>query len=251
MFRAEIGSDHAAQRDVPSVSAARVFSVDQLEFSLVRWQWPFSEQRRDEITAYFKALRTGKPALWNGRVLLVNKFSVIGRTLHGSFFETGFADLVAWRDWGYPDHDVINGFAMGAIRSADGAYILGVMGEATANAGHIYFPSGTPDFSDVAGDTVDLAGSVVREVAEETGLGPEDFATPTAWTAVHTGQSLALMRHLQARDSADALRARIIGNLSRQKNPELTDIRIVRTRADYDPQMPPFMIAFLDRALAG
>src|SRR6478609_4683466 len=129
MFWAEIGSDHAAQRDVPSVSVAQVFPIDQLEFSLVRWEWPFSEQRRDEITTHFAALRTAKPTLWNGRVLLINKFSVMGKTLCGSFFETGFADLVAWRDWGYPDHDVINGFAMGAIRSVDGAYILGVMGE--------------------------------------------------------------------------------------------------------------------------
>jgi 8-oxo-dGTP pyrophosphatase MutT (NUDIX family) len=230
----------------------RVFDVDRLEFSLGQWRWPFAEQRRDEIAAHFAILRSKKPDLWNGRVLMIDKssFDAAAGTLRGNFFETGFADLVAWRDWGYPDHDAINGFAMGAIRSADGAYLLGVMGEATANAGHIYFPSGTPDPSDIVGDKVDLAGSVAREVEEETGLRLDDFEPQVGWTAVETGPSLALMRHLQARENAETLRARIVANLARQENPELSDIRIVRTRADFHPDMPGFMTAFLDRALA-
>ena len=84
------------------------------------------------------------------------------------------ASFIAWRDWGFPDRAVRNCFAAGAIRASDGAFVLGVMGPQTANAGKIYFPAGTPDPGDVVGQEVDLAGSVRREIAEETGLGPGD-----------------------------------------------------------------------------
>ena len=56
---------------------------------------------------------------------------------------------IAWRDWGFPDRAVRNCFSAGAIRASDGAFVLGVMGAQTANAGKIYFPAGTPDPSDV------------------------------------------------------------------------------------------------------
>ena len=92
-----------------------------------------------------------------------------------SYFETDFASFLAWRDWGFPDSDVFNGFGMGALRCADGAFVMGEMGHHTANAGRIYFPSGTPDLDDLSGDTVDIAGSVAREVEEETGLTPADY----------------------------------------------------------------------------
>ena len=72
---------------------------------------------------------------------------------------------------------------MGAVRASDGAFLLGVMDAHTANAGKIYFPAGIADRSDVVGETVDLAGNVMREVAEETGLTADDLRPRTAGTA--------------------------------------------------------------------
>ena len=54
---------------------------------------------------------------------------------------------LAWRDFGFPDANIANGFSMAALLSADGAFDLGEMAPHTANAGAIYFPSGTPDAS--------------------------------------------------------------------------------------------------------
>jgi 8-oxo-dGTP pyrophosphatase MutT (NUDIX family) len=100
------------------------------------------------------------------------------------------------------------------------------------------------------GQTVDLTNSVMREVEEETGLAGRDFEAATDWTAVRTGPSLALMRTLRSRNSAETLRAKIMDNLAHQTHPEFSDIRIVRTHADFDPNMPQFMTAFFDHVLA-
>ena len=118
--------------------------------------------------------------LWNGRVLLGRNPVFAGERFSADYFETDFASFLAWRDWGFPDSDVFNGFGMGALRGSDGAFVLGEMGEHTANAGRIYFPSGTPDLDDVSGDVLDIAGSVAREVEEETGLTPADYRAEAA-----------------------------------------------------------------------
>ncbi len=134
------------------------------------------DQRRDEIDAYFAELRRGKPALWNGQVLLLHEHALTGDVLRGSFLATDYASFLAWRDWDFPDPAMRNCFAMAALRAADGAFLLGVMGSHTANAGRVYFPGGTPDLDDVVEGRVDLDGSVRRELAEETGLDVAEFA---------------------------------------------------------------------------
>jgi hypothetical protein len=227
------------------VSEISILTLDRVAFSVAPHAWPFARARSAEITAYFAARRVQTPALWNGRVLLLHEWSVTAGGMRGTFFETDFANYMAWRDWGFPDATVTNCFAMGVIRSADGAYLLGVMGAHTANAGKIYFPAGLPDPSDVAGGTVDLAANIGREVAEETGLTATDFSAQPGWCAVIAGQRIALMQLLQARATAADLRARVRGHIAREAKPELADVRFVRGRADLDPMMPPFITAYL------
>jgi 8-oxo-dGTP pyrophosphatase MutT (NUDIX family) len=119
------------------------------------------------------------------------------------------------------------------------------MGPHTAQAGKIYFPSGTPDLSDLKGETVDLAASVWREVEEETGLTAADLAAEPGWHTVFAGAQIAHLKIMQARQDAVALRERIVGFLGRQDQPELADIRIVRSLDDLEPAMLPFVGAFL------
>ena len=56
---------------------------------------------------------------------------------------------------------------------------------------------------------------------------------------------LAQFKHLKAREAADELRARILNVLSQQRQPELSDIRLVRSPADIDPMMGDYVKAFL------
>jgi 8-oxo-dGTP pyrophosphatase MutT (NUDIX family) len=227
----------------------QVVPIDHLAFAFEPWRWPFADQRRAEIDAYFAQLCAGSPHVWNGRIVLATGCRVAGRSLTGSCFETDFASFLAWRDWGFPDAVAVNLFAMGALRSSDGAFLLGVMGAHTANAGRIYFPAGTPEPSDVAEGQLDLAGNVVREVAEETGLGAEDYTATPGWHAVAAGPRLALMKVLAADVPALELQRRMRDFIAREERPELADVRIVRGPDDFDPMMPPFVTAFLQHIL--
>ena len=221
--------------------------VTALDLKVQPWSWPFADARREEIAAHFAVKQREKPQIWNGRVLL-GREPVFNRSgFSASYFETDFASFLAWRDWGFPDRDVFNGFGMGALRSNDGAFVLGEMGRHTANGGRIYFPSGTPDLDDIAGDTVDISGSVVREVAEETGLAAADYRADPNWDCVVSGAAIAMIRLLHVDASGEALRARIEANLALQSEPELSAIHLVRAASDLTSAMPRFVTAFIER----
>jgi 8-oxo-dGTP pyrophosphatase MutT (NUDIX family) len=222
-----------------------VIPVDRLEVGFAPFRWRFAELRRDDIAAHFDACRQVTPQLWNGRVLLMRDFAIRAGVLRGTYFEANFAEFLAWRDWDFPDSAVVNCFAMGALRAIDGAYLLGVMSDYTVNAGRIYFPAGTPDPDDVRGETVDLFGNVMRELAEETGLTAHDVSVAPGWRAVVDSSRIALMKRVDVACPAAQVRARILGHLARDMQPELCDIRIVRSVADLDHKMPGFVSAYL------
>lgn len=222
-----------------------IIPVEKLALRFDRELWRFATERRAEIDAHFAELQCTKPQVWNGRVLLLRSGEIADGVLTGTYFETNFASFIAWRDWGFPDKSIRNCFPMAALRAADGAFLLGVMATHTASAGQIYFPAGTPDPNDIVGETVDLEGGVMRELTEETGLGPGDVTVESSWTATPLGPRIALMKVMQSPEKAEPLRARIMAFLATQPQPELSDIRIARSVADLDPMMPPYVAAFL------
>ena len=227
-----------------------IIPLKRLDLRYEPGAWPFAVARRAEIDAHFVKLRADKPQMWNGRVLMMRRGHIADGVLSGAYLETDFASFIAWRDWGFPDTTMCNCFAMAALRAADGAFLLGQMGPHTATAGQIYFAAGTPDPADIVGDAVDLERGVIRELTEETGLTLADVTPRPGWTATPLGQRIALMKIVEAREDAGALRERIRGFLARQQTPELSDMYIVRAAADLDPRMPPYVRAYLSAVLA-
>src|SRR2546423_4943996 len=186
-----------------------IIALSRLDLRFEPAPWPFAIERRAEINAHFARLRAEKPQMWNGHVLLLRRGEIADGVLSGAYLKTDFASFISWRDWDFPDKSVRNCFPMAALRSSDGAFLLGVMGHHTATAGQIYFPAGTPDPNDIDGDRVDLERGVIRELIEETGLSAVDFAAEPGWFATPLGQRLALMKIVQAGESAATLRDRI------------------------------------------
>jgi hypothetical protein len=224
-----------------------IATIDRAEIAVEPWSWEFALARREEIDGNFARRQRERPALWNGRVLLAHRYAIGNGVLRGACFETDYASFLAWRDWDFPDAGVFNVFASAALRSADGAYLVGEMAQSTASAGAVYFPCGTPDLEDIGADgALDLDGSAGRELLEETGLDIGTLDAEPGWTVVHDRGFLAFMKQLTAQQNAQDLRAEIIRNLASEEQPEFSDIHIVRGRADLDPRMPGFIIAFLE-----
>jgi 8-oxo-dGTP pyrophosphatase MutT (NUDIX family) len=223
-----------------------IHRVTTLDLKVEPWDWPFARERREEIAAHFAERQREKPGLWNGRVLLGRNPRFSDAQFEASYFETDFASLLAWRDWGFPDRTAFNGFGMGALRTTDGAFVLGEMGAHTANAGRLYFPAGTPDLADVDQGALDLAANVAREIEEETGLVPSDYHASAYWDCVVTGATIAMMRVLDTPETGERLQRRIEANLAGQDEPELSSIRLVRRRAELTAAMPRFVTAFLE-----
>jgi 8-oxo-dGTP pyrophosphatase MutT (NUDIX family) len=227
-----------------------IVAVDRLDLCFKPMSWAFATERRAEIDAWFAEQRGENPALWNGRVLLLHDYVLADGVFRGRYLETDFASFAAWRRWGRPPAAIHDCFGAAAVVAADGAFLLGVMGPHTANAGRIYFPCGTPDPDDIVGGNVDLDFSVRRELLEETGLDLAEFAAEPGWTTVFDNSLIAHIKVVRSRESADALRARALDYLVRERQPELADIRIVRSPADFGPAMPRFVTAFLAQRFA-
>lgn len=231
-----------------AAAGERVERVEGVDIRFERRRWAAAEPRRAAIAAHFRDFTATHPGVWNGRILLSREHAIAGGVLTGTCFESDYASYLAWRDGVFSDDAVKNCFGMGIIQASDGAYILGVMGRHTANAGMAYFPAGTLEPDDLVDGAVDYAGSIRREVEEETGLTPEDYVAAPGWHVVFAGFRVAMGKVLRARARGDALRARILDHLAGEAEPELSDILVVRGPADLTVPMPPHMPVFLHYA---
>ena len=229
-----------------------VHDIDIVRARIEPYTWDFAQERRADINAFWQNLVAGKPKMFNGRVLLQHRGVIRDGVFDAGYFETGYAAFLAWQRFGCPAPAMRNGFAMAALRANDGAFLLGEMGAHTANAGKIYFAAGTPDLNDVRPDgTVDLAGSVVRELQEETGLTADEYQAGTNWTVVLSAVRAAFMRPVGIDLPAEAARDLIRARLARQSDPELADIVIIRSAAECTQErMPSFMRTYLRHAFA-
>lgn len=225
---------------------SRVVSVERLDFRFEPRRWDYADAHRAAMDTHFTTRQRANPALWNGRVLVAHRHEVVDGVCRGAFLETDFASFMAWRDWGWPEAATLDCFGSAALQASDGAYLLGVMGPHTANAGRIYFPCGTPDLDDVVDDRVDLERSALRELHEETGLAVEDMRAEPGCLVVFWRSLVMHAKLLRADEPAEALRVRILRHLATQRQPELSDIRIVRRPDDLDANMPPFIRVFFD-----
>ena len=218
---------------------ARLLEVAELDLAFESSPWEFAERQAAAIATHWARLTKAKPSLFNGRVLLLGKRLIQTRPdgtlrLRGVYFETDYADFLAWSEFGHPGGSVDNCFAMAALRSDDGAFLLGEMAHHTYSAGQIYFPAGTPDPDDVFDDRVDLEASARRELFEETGLIADETDIAPGWTLAVTPQRIACMKLITLPVPAVRLKARVEAYLARDALAEFSRMHIVRSPEDIE-----------------
>ena len=218
--------------------------------------WDFAADRAAEIAAHWAAALRDKPRMFAGRVLLMHRGAVERdpdgtRVFRGAYLETSFSAFLFWRDAGFPPAGVRNGFGMACLSCADGAFVLGEMGAHTANAGRIYFASGTPDPSDIRAGRVAIEGSVRRELAEETGLDADTLSFDRGMTLAMDASRVGFMKRVRSPEAADALVARIDAFLARDPEPELSRMHVIRATAEIGPAVQVSAAAYLRAKLDG
>lgn len=230
--------------------ASTIIAVSDVVARIEPFDWPFARDRRPEIDAAWAARIAVQPRLFNGTVLIQHHWEQRGEVYHAAYAPVDYASFIAWRDFGWPGRPVRNGFAMAGLRAADGAFLLGRMGPHTVNAGKIYFPAGTPDLSDVLADgTVDLAGSLRRELLEETGLSADEIRIESGWTLVLEPFRTAFMRETRLPWPVEEALAIMNARLATLNDDELSEIVAVRGPQDIDERMmPDFAVDYMRRA---
>lgn len=231
-----------------------IVEVDRVDCRLVAHRWLYAEEAAGRMNAHWAQRKAGNPAMYDGPVLLACRAALTrdadgARVLELDAFQTRFSRFLAWREFGSPDKSVFNCFAMPAVRAADGAWLLGEMGPDHSAAGQRYFPAGTPDPSDVtAAGTVDLVGSLRRELHEEAGLLSSEGTEAADWTVIFDNQRVACIKRIDWPEPARRLEARVRAFLAAEAAPELSDVHMLAPGDHADPRLPGFMTAFLARA---
>lgn len=233
-----------------SSNAERVVHVDRLELTFEPQPWLFADANRRDIDVLFAEMQKKKPALFNGRVLLMHRCEIGGGVFSGGFMEADYASFTFWIASGRPEAGIYDCFGAAAVMSSDGAFLLGEMAAHTFNAGQVYFPCGTPDLSDLVGRRVDFDLSVRRELQEETGLDASELTDEPGWTLAIDGGLVCAIKTMRSPLPAEVLRARMLKYLARERQPELADIRIIRGPKDFSPTMRSFARIYLSHRFA-
>lgn len=237
-----------------------IVTLADIEIRLGSAPWPEMDGGRAAVDAHWARATADNPKLWNGRVLGTVApgwpggiaVDEAGR-LTGTAIETDFAAFLAWRDFGYPEIGLRNLFGSALVLGGDGALVYGVMGSTTANAGRIYPPGGSLEPDDARADgLVDVRRSIRRELAEETGLDAGD-ARPGPLLASFDGTRVSIGEVFRFDASADEIAGRIRAFIAAEADPELDDVRVIRSLADLpaDGRCPVYAAQHARRLIGG
>ena len=215
--------------DLPRETVVR---VDDCRLRVVAGRWAYADENAAAIDAHWCRRHREQPAMFNGRIFLLSHAALADGVLAASFLASDFKSYLYWREQGHPEAGVRDGFGSALIRAGDGAVLLGRQRSGNVNGGLLYPPGGFIDSRDVGADGgIDIAGSIAREVTEETGGPAGHFLQTPGYWVTFCGPHVSMAREFRSPLAAGALQAEIAARLASDPNSELTELVAVR-RAD-------------------
>lgn len=230
---------------------AAVTPLVSIDVRLTDRSWGFAAAHATDIDAHWAMRAERQPSLFNGDILMLNRWSLQGGHFTGTCIKTDYKSFLYWRDHGGPDREVADFFCAGGLHTQEGWLILGRAGPDMSNAGLIYPPCGSLEPDDRLEGRIDLEQSVIREIHEETGIavGKSQLGPPLL---IEAWPQIVIMRPIRLNRSADELVAQIGRYLSDRQVRELSEIVVVRGTDDIRPGlMPPFTAKYIRAAFAG
>lgn len=232
--------------DELTAAAGKAIRIARCRLTVGEERWAFAERHAGSIADHWSRVLAERPRLFDGKVFLLRELQLRGGVLEGAFLPADFKSFVYWRAQGYPDDSVRDGFGSSLIRSAEGHVLLGRQGAGYLNAGLAYPPGGMIDVRDTDAGIIDIDASIVRELAEETGLDSESLVRAPGYILTQSGPLVSIAIEWRSALAAEALRESILAHTRAQATPELADVLIVRSAAEIDdPTVPAYAKAML------
>lgn len=215
--------------------------------------WAFAESQAGAIAAHWAQRLAQNPAFFNGAIHLLHDYSLEGGVFHGRLLRTDFKSYLYWRETGYPGHGLHDAFGSALLRSREGKILLGRQAPGNINAGLTYLPGGFIDRRDVRPDqSIDLAGSIEREIAEELGFPQDSFTAKPGALVTFAGPLISIaIDYTSPRTAADLL-AMARRHIASECEPELEDVVAVASAADLQAlAMPDYARNLLTALFSG
>ena len=212
--------------------------------------WAFAERERTAIKRHWAQRSAATPGFFNGRVFVMVAGSCVGDRLEGHLAATDFASSLYWRETGYRDHSVVDCFGSALLIASDGALIYGRQAPGNVNSGMIYPPGGFIDRNDVGDDgRIDIDGSIIREIGEETRLDPAQFKRDPGYMVTRDGPHLSVGIIHRVPEPAQLLIDQIMARLKLEAAPELEALIALHRKTDLGMHKMPGYARRLAEAL--
>lgn len=235
-------TDAGQRNSVTRVSSCTLRTVD--------WQWSFAGENATEISEHWAKRSAQSSAFFNGRIYMLRDYA-LDSAFSGALFETDFANFLYWREHGFPDRSVYDGFGSALLRSADSDIILGKQRSGNINAGLAYLPGGFIDVRDrQANGSIDIAASILREVTEETGLTSDVLVCEPGFIITRCGQLVSIAAEFRSSLNTHQMLKVIAAHISNEDGGELEKAIAITSRQDTEAlAMPPYARVLLDQLL--
>jgi hypothetical protein len=221
------------EAELMGLAPGQTLKVDGCRLRIDSKPWAFALTNAAAIADHWQSVRVSNPAYFNGVVQILTEHRIDNGVFDARFATTDFASFLYWRRQRFPGKGVRDCFGAAVIRSVEGHILLGRQSAGNLNAGLAYCPGGFIDTCDIKADgTIDIDGSIGREITEETGLVVSTLTRTPGYLIAAAEASVAIGVEFRSELSADALRAQIHRTIAGEPNAELAEIIIVRQPDD-------------------